>query len=297
MIERFDHLVIGVRDLESAVRQYRDRLGFDVRPGGRHTGRGTENALVRFGLDYLELISIYDHSEAERAGRETLADFLRRHPGGLVSFALATSDIEAAAAHLAHHHLEARGPFPMERLRPDGTRLTWRLLVPGGDQYRRPWPFLIQWDQSDDERLEREAPGRHPNGARAVREVAVAVADLDRAIDLYRRQLGLTLAERQPALDLAAERAIFELPSSRIALLGPTGPGLIQEALDTMGEGPFQAVLAIERPEDSSSLLAERGTPVGPAPGVRDGLLMDQQRAVGARLVLGAESAHTGAEG
>jgi catechol 2,3-dioxygenase-like lactoylglutathione lyase family enzyme len=297
MIERFDHLVIGVRDLDAAVRQYRDALGFDVRPGGRHTGRGTENALVRFGLDYLELISIYDQGEAERAGRETLGAFLRRHQGGLVSFALATSDIEAAAAHFGERKLDARGPFPMERLRPDGSRVTWRLLVPGGDQYRRPWPFLIQWDQSDDERLQREAPGRHPNGARAVREVAVAIADLDRAVDLYGRQLGMPLVERRLTPELAAERADFTLGFFQIALLAPTGPGLIQEALDTMGEGPFQAVVNIERSEDAHRQLAERGTSIVAAPGVPGGLLIDQQRALGARLVLSAESTFQNAEG
>ncbi len=41
----------------------------------------------------------------------------------------------------------------IERLRPDGRLLSWRLLVPGGVPWLRPWPFLIQWDVPDDERL------------------------------------------------------------------------------------------------------------------------------------------------
>src|SRR3989442_10410930 len=55
MITRFDHAVIAVRDLDQALRLYRDVLGLDARPAGRHTGLGTHNGIVRFGLDYLEL--------------------------------------------------------------------------------------------------------------------------------------------------------------------------------------------------------------------------------------------------
>ena len=83
MITRFDHGVIGVRNLDEAIRRYRS-LGFDVSPGGRHTGLGTHNAIVRFGLDYLELISIYEENEvdARRFGGKVLVDFLRKREGG-----------------------------------------------------------------------------------------------------------------------------------------------------------------------------------------------------------------------
>ncbi len=57
--DRFDHAVIAVQDLDAAMAAYRD-LGFAVTPGGKHTGRGTHNAIIRFGLDYLELLAVYD---------------------------------------------------------------------------------------------------------------------------------------------------------------------------------------------------------------------------------------------
>jgi catechol 2,3-dioxygenase-like lactoylglutathione lyase family enzyme len=286
MTHRFDHLVIAVHDLDAGVRLYRDQLGFDVRPGGRHTGRGTENALIRFGLDYLELIAIYDEAEARRAGRDSLGRFLRQHDGGLVAYALATTAIESDAGRLAEAGLEAKGPFAMERLRPDGTRLTWRLLVPGGDQYRRPWPFLIQWDQPDHERLGLEAAGPHPNGTRGVQEVAVAVSDLESAVDLYGRQLGLALLERRAIKDLVADRATFALDTFRIVLLAPSGPGPVQRTLATLGEGPFYAVLAVENLEHARRWLLEHGSSLTPAADVSDGLLIGPDGSMGARLVL-----------
>ncbi len=278
--------MIAVRDLAAASKAYADGLGFDVRPGGRHTGRGTENTLIRFGLDYLELIAIYDEGEATRAGRDSLAQLLRRHAGGLAAFALATIDIDADADRLRAAGLEATGPFAMQRQRPDGTSLSWRLLVPGGDQYRKPWPFLIQWDQPDEERLVREAPGAHPNGARTVAEIAVVVADLEGAADLYERQLGLPLVDRDPEPELAAAGARFTAGRCRVRLLTPAGPGLVEDALAALGEGPFQAVVAVEQLEEARRELTRRGTSVGPAPGVPGGLLIDSGPALGARLTL-----------
>jgi catechol 2,3-dioxygenase-like lactoylglutathione lyase family enzyme len=291
---RFDHLVIAVRDLGAAIAGYHD-LGFDVRLGGRHTGRGTENAIIRFGLDYLELIAVYDEAEAEQAGRGALVEFLRRQEGGLVAYALATDDIEATAVSLRHNGLESSGPFPMERLRPDGSRLCWRLLVPGREAYRRPWPFFIQWDQEDSERLVGEAPGTHPNGSCRVEEVGVVAANLAAGVDLYGRQLGLRLAGRARP-EFGAARAVFLLGDVRIVLHAPhrvrsrrgrrPARGLVTNTLTAVGEGPFQVVLGVTRLEDARSWLEEHGVALEPATDIPDGLIIDPGRAVGARLLL-----------
>jgi hypothetical protein len=55
----------------------------------------------------------------------------------------------------------------------------------------RPWPFFIQWDGSDVERLARDGAAPHPNGARGVLSVTVGVRDLPAARDLYANVLGL----------------------------------------------------------------------------------------------------------
>src|SRR5215467_5228881 len=125
MMRRFDHAVIGVRNLDEAICRYQS-LGFDVSPGGRHTGRGTYNAIIRFGLDYLELISIYDREElnARELSGSTLADFLERNEGGLVGYALASQSIEQEAGRLQQAGVEAEGPFAMQRQRPDGRVLS-----------------------------------------------------------------------------------------------------------------------------------------------------------------------------
>ncbi len=290
MISRFDHAVIAVRDLDEAIQRYR-ALGFDVSPGGRHTGLGTYNAIIRFGLDYIELISIFDKTEATARGFQgsALLDFLEQREGGLVGYALASTDIQQDAGRFRNTGLTAVGPFPMQRMRPDGHLLSWRLLVPEGLSWRRPWPFLIHWDVPDDQRLSWEKPGVHPNGVTGWVGIAVAVRDLESTADLYQRQLGLTLTRRDTVPSLAARRATFQVSSSRIDLLMPLNDGPVQRALEEVGEGPFEVRLAIRDLEQTRTFLTQHAVSFELASADPAALLLSPDQAIGARLLLLAQ--------
>ena len=288
MITRFDHAVIAVRDLDQALRLYRDVLGLDARPGGRHTGLGTHNGIVRFGLDYLELLAVADRAEAEASGPTSaaLVDYLTRWEGGLVGYCLATNTIDHLATQMRQAGLEAVGPFAMRRARPDGRVLTWQLLVPGGMAWQRPWPFMIQWGIPDQERLTWEQPGQHSLRVTGVIGVAVVVRDLDIARNLYGRQLGLTLVSEEAVPELTARRARFGLGSFVIDLLTPAGAGLVQTQLDTLGEGLFQVMLRVQNFQQARAWLERSGVVLERAPGTPQGWLVPPDHALGARLVL-----------
>lgn len=254
MVTRFDHAVIAVRDLDKAIGLYR-RLGFEVDPGGRHTGLGTYNALIRFGLDYIELISIYDQDEVRASGPRgtTLQDLLQKREGALAAYALATETIQQEAERFQQTGLDASGPFPMERLRPDGHLLQWRLLVPDGVSYRRPWPFIIQWDAPDEQRLTWDKPGNHPNGVTRWYSIDVAVRDLESGLHLYKMQLGLEEVSR----DTTGQRAQFRVGTSTINLLAPGSTELVR--LDEIGEGPVTLHFAVKSGEQARKLLERQG--------------------------------------
>lgn len=223
--------MIAVRDLEKAVSAYRD-LGFEVSFGGKHTGRGTYNAIIRFGLDYIELLAIYDHAE-EHAHGGALSSFLERTGGGLVAFAVATTHIEEVAAGWTSSLAPVGAPEPMERLRPDGFRLSWRLLIPGGSPWGKPWPFVIQWDTPDAERLTRDAPGKHANGATGVAGVTVATMSVPELVPLYTRDLGLTLREEE------SEAAVLALGTCTVRLIAGDAERPVGVQLSTAG-GPME---------------------------------------------------------
>lgn len=258
MITRFDHAVIGVQDLAAARTTFSERLGFEVYPGGRHTGLGTENAIVRFGLDYLELIGIYDRDEVAAAGikRASLLDFLANRDGGMLGYCLATDDIDDLAARFERTGLEALGPYSMERMRPDGLLLKWQLLVPGGTAWRRPWPFFIQWELPDDERLKLEKPGHHRNGARGVAGVSMVVHDIEAAESLYSDQLGLEKLD-SPSLD-GAKALRYHVGDFTIDLIQPTAAGRLAAFLDEFDHGLYRVRLLTTHLATTKSVL-DRG--------------------------------------
>ncbi len=263
MISRLDHVVIAVRDLPVAIERYR-ALGFEVQPGGRHVGLGTHNALIRFGPDYIELLAVHDEAEARRQdSRSAMLDFLERREGGLIGYAVATTDIDDDARRFAATGLAAVGPFAMSRTRPDGRVLSWRLLIPEGLAWRRPWPFLIQWDAADAERLAWEVPGTHPNGATGIRAVRVLVADAARAREIYGRQLGLDeVVEAGGAHSDAGPR--YRLGGTTIELVTPAGDPAVERILAEEGEGIHELVLAT-----GDVAAAERRLRAGPAGSAR----------------------------
>jgi len=280
MVTRFDHAVIAVRDLDEAIRLYR-RLGFEVDPGGRHTGLGTYNALIRFGLDYIELISIYDQGEVKKSGPRgtTLQDLLQKRVGALAAYALATNTIQQEAEHLRQSGLDAAGPFPMERLRPDGHLLQWRLLVPQGISYRRPWPFIIQWDAPDEQRLSWDKPGNHPNGVTRWFSIDVAVRDFESGLHLYKDQLGLTEVSR----DMHARHARFRVGSSTINLFAPGSSDIAQQTLDEVGEGPISLYFAVKSVDQARELLERQSIKAEIL--ANGSLLLPLQETLGARIL------------
>ncbi len=282
MITRFDHAVIAVADLDLAVEAY-SALGFEVFLGGRHENRGTHNALIRFGgVDYIELLGVYDPETASESGLNgrTLAEFVADREGGLVGHCYATDDIQEEAARTREAGLEMVGPFEMKRERPDGRELTWRLLVPEDIPWRRRWPFFIEWDDPDEARLAAEGVGDHANGARSVTGVGVAVRDLEEAVGLYSVLFDAEPFRRDEVTDLAATRASFDVRGFTIDLLSPTGHGLVREALESDGEGPFEVRIGVE-----DLTAARRATGAAETTGQHE-LRPPTEASLGARLVL-----------
>ena len=234
MISRFDHAVIAVPNIDSAIEVY-SALGFEVAAGGRHPSLGTRNAIVRFGLDYLELLTGEDADQARARGSfgAELADFLDKATG-LVGFVLASAKLEDEAAGLANIGLAHEGPFAMDRERPDGRILAWRLVVPGLSPWRKPWPFLIEWMTPDTDRLSWDPIGRHPNGVTSISGLDLLVEDIDAAAALYENGLGLSPSEGQSHS--------YTIDGFELRVSEPSSQEMIDE-LERWGPGPYRLLL------------------------------------------------------
>jgi catechol 2,3-dioxygenase-like lactoylglutathione lyase family enzyme len=159
------------------------------------------------------------------------------------------------------------------------------LLVPGGIPWRQPLPFFIQWDVPDEQRLEWEKPGTHPNGATGWRGISVAVSNLQHTFDVYQRILGLEPDRGKVRDDLIATQIPFHVGTSRVDLLWPFDEeGPIQDVLNEIGEGPFEVTLTVKDLDQTREFLKQRG--ISPESEDSYALLLPLEQTFGARLVL-----------
>lgn len=284
MPTRFDHAVIGVQDLDAALERFQ-HLGFDAQPGGRHADGGTHNGLIRFGLDYIELLAVYDAEAARASGRNLLTELGGRE-AVLTGFALATRTIVEDAARFHGTEAELSHPRAMGRKRPDGQALTWRVLTPGETLWGHSWPFLIQWDMPDEERLRVDLPGVHANGAYAWRRVTVVVADETVARDVYLGQLGLKLVEEADSPAYVARRFSFAVGEGIIDVLVPDGDGPAQRVLTEKGAGPYELYIAVKNLVQTRTFLTARGIGFATEPAEADRLLLDLNETLGVCIYL-----------
>jgi len=121
-----DHLVVGCADLDAGVRWIAERLSATPVFGGVHDGRGTRNALLGLGQQYLEVLAVDpDQPETRFPLRELLKDLIEPR---VVTVAIAKRNLDK--------------PVPMSRVRSDGVLLEWSV------EFTSTPVFFIDWKDS-----------------------------------------------------------------------------------------------------------------------------------------------------
>ncbi len=233
MFEAIDHLVVVVKELDEAVKAY-GALGFTVVRGGRHN-IGTHNALIAFADgSYIELIAFL----APVTGHPWYQAL--EQGGGLVDFCVRSDDLAADVEALRRAGVAISDPVAMSRERPDGYLLKWTLSIPN-PPFNGAVPFLIRDETPRDERVPRERT--HPNGARGIERLTVAVRDAKRAASWYAGTVpGKGKPVERGALDAAGIR--LTMGPHEIELVSPRSPaGPLALSLGPREAAPYEAVL------------------------------------------------------
>lgn len=96
-----------------------------------------------------------------------------------------------------------------------------------------------------------------------IEHVALAVADLDAAVEHYATTWGLTVEHRERVEDQGAEEAMLPLGESYLQLLGATGPDTtVGKFLTKRGEGLHHIAYEVDDLEGTLSQLKEQGVPL-----------------------------------
>jgi Glyoxalase-like domain len=127
-----DHIILHTGSLSLGSAAFARLTGVTPVVGGRHPGRGTQNALVSLGQGrYLELLApLVDSGPAEPLRPE--------------GWAVHTSDLTALGERLRATDLLLSDPSPGSRRLPSGGLLTWSVANLSGDDSPA-IPFFIQW--------------------------------------------------------------------------------------------------------------------------------------------------------
>jgi len=264
MLTRIDHVMICVPDLAKGIDAYA-RIGFDVRPGGAHTGRGTENAIAFNAEDYLELLGVRDRVEYLAASPDGgLLEFLGKG-GGFRYVAVQSDDLAADVAAMRGRGVEVSDVADGERRTPAGQTLRWKSARLGAGN---PLPiFFIQHLTPLTER--RGSSGPHANGVQRVDRVYVAVTDVAASAAVYSRVLGMPIPKIQRGAVIKADMAVFDLGPTGLTVAQPMEAGPAAEALARRGPGPFQALYRTSSMDAAARWMADHGMPP-PARGVRN---------------------------
>ena len=186
---KFDHAIIAVADLESAIIDYQ-ALGFNAFYGGQHADGKTHNALIVFADGgYLELLAPVDVDFLNNMDTVDLTSFLDlvAKGDGWAGYALLADDLEAVANAMRERKIVVGNPTANSRKRPDGVTLAWRTIAVDNSRT----PFFISDDTPRVLRVpDDEDKITHPNSVVGVAGLVVAVQKLDRAIAHYRHPAG-----------------------------------------------------------------------------------------------------------
>lgn len=248
----FDHLVWFKHKPENA-KQPLSEQGIRVVHGGRHESWGTYNTLSYFDLSYIEFLgieqlSIAEQHEENRLITQIVQQLAKENREGPAKIAIRTDRINELATKLRKERFTVHGPLPGKRVTASGEEIKWNLLFIEDQPNQLSFPFFIQWEKSDEERLssfkKKGMVGRHTGENSKLESVGFVVRDLEETITTWGKLLNLTPGEEFRNDVLHARCQTLELPGTNLFFCTPLGNGPAGKVLHERGETPFLVNLA-----------------------------------------------------
>lgn len=264
MLTRIDHVMICVADLAQGMERYR-RMGFDVRAGGVHPGKGTHNAVALNRDDYIELLAIRDPAEFRAAaegpgGWHAGLDRFIAAGGGIRYVILQSDDLVADVAAMRARGVDVSDAREAGRRTPAGQELRWKAATLGP---KNPLPiFFIQHLTPMAERRRQVGDaGAHPNGVYSIERAYIVVRDVNAEAAICARVLGMPQPKTHKGTVVMSDMAIFEIGPTGLGIVQPYAPGPAADALERRGPGPFQALYRTTSMGAAARWMREQGMP------------------------------------
>tara|TARA_X000001036_G_C20504497_1_gene735311 strand:- start:70 stop:915 length:846 start_codon:yes stop_codon:yes gene_type:complete len=214
LIEKLDHLVIAVNDLDSAIDSYTKLFGYGPSWRGIHKQLGTANALFPVENTYLELLA---SNGEEGAGAAMIKATLELNGEGLAGLVLGTSNINDLKESLFASGVELQDLSLGEGVDSDqGLKRTWKNLFLPFSLTRGMFAFIIQHETG-------ELPlvhGRSSSTINKLDHVVVNTNDPEGFKSLYGDTFGIRLALDQTVEKWGGRMLFFRLNHTTIEVIG-----------------------------------------------------------------------------
>jgi catechol 2,3-dioxygenase-like lactoylglutathione lyase family enzyme len=214
LIEKLDHLVIAVSDLDSAVASYTKLFGYGPSWRGVHEQLGTANALFPVENTYLELLASNGN---EGAGAAMIKATLELNGEGLAGLVLGTSNIQDLKESLLESGVELQDLALGEGVDSDqGLKRTWKNLFLPFSLTRGMFAFIIQHESG-------ELPSVHGRTSSTINKldhVVVNTNDPEGFKSLYGDTFGIRLALDQTVEKWGGRMLFFRLNHTTIEVIG-----------------------------------------------------------------------------
>ncbi len=254
---RVDHLVIAVRDLDAAARDYARLLGREPSTHGAHPALGTRNVVFGLANCYVELLALATPSPVHPVA-SGLAAFLEHVPEGLLAIALGSDGLEETAVMLRAAGLALADPVELDIAEDDGSRRQARLLAMAREQTRGVNVFAITHDRA----AIPVAPPRGSPGASAtaVDHVVLFSDDLTGALALWQDTFGIGERWRREFPGRGTVNVGLRLGGVTIELVAPLGA-----AAGDRGERLWGVAYTVDDCAAAVARLRAEGIPVSDA--------------------------------
>ena len=224
MIKSIDHILVAVKDLEKAVRDYSLVFGFGPTWQGNHPSLGTKNALFPLENMYLELIAIDDEGPLA----ETVNEHLKKNGESIFGLALETDNIDLTKNELSasfNTDLEISDGKGVNNISKDERH--WRNIFIPNKLSRGIFTLLIQHtkgilpehDISDESNISR------------MDHVVINSNDPDGLVDLYGDKYGIRLALDQFVEKWGGRMLFFRTDHTTIEAIGIKKDGPAEDFL------------------------------------------------------------------
>ena len=141
MISTLDHLIVAVKDLEEAEKNYKKIFGADPVWRGEHKALGTTNSIFNFKNTYFELLA----AKGSGLGAELVNNSIAERGDGLLGIVFGTDDINQTTNSLKEIGYEVSNPTEGEGENSKNKEIRkWKNLFLPQELTRGIFSFIIQ---------------------------------------------------------------------------------------------------------------------------------------------------------